>query len=64
MNYDAWFRHYDDPDASTLRAAFAKAFLDAAVDDDESFNDWCKAEYAIYRERPSRYEVPYTGLLD
>jgi hypothetical protein len=64
MTYEQWFAYYNDPEASTLRKAYAKAFLGGAVDDDESFNDWCAAEYAFYLRRPTEYEVPYTGLLD
>ena len=64
MNYNDWFTHYNDSEASTLRKAFAKAFADGAVDDEESFNDWCRAEYEWYLGNPADYEVPYTGLLD
>ena len=64
MNYKQWFAHYDDPDAPSLRHAYAKAFLDGAVGDDECFADWCRAEYEVYAGNPGRYEVPYTGLLD
>jgi len=64
MNYDDWFRNYNDPEAPTLRKAFAKAFAGGAVDDNESFNDWCRAEYEWYLRNPADYEVPYTGLLD
>jgi hypothetical protein len=64
MNFDDWFAHHNDPEAPTLRKAFAKAFADGAVDDDESFNDWCRAEYEWYLGNPTDYEIPYTGLLD
>jgi len=64
MTYPEWLRYYNDPEAPTLRTAFTKAFADGAVGDDESFDEWCRAEYACYRERPADYEPPYTGLLD
>lgn len=48
----------------TLRQSYAKAFLDNVVEADELFADWCGAEYEIYQEDPSEYEVPYTGILD
>jgi hypothetical protein len=64
MRYVDWFEYYNDLEASTLRKAFAKAFLDCAAGDDESFDDWCHAEYEVYRGDPKTYEVPYTGLLD
>jgi hypothetical protein len=64
MRYDDWFEYYSDPEGSTLRKAFAKAFLDGSARDDESFEDWCRAEYEFYMGDPKTYEVPYTGLLD
>jgi hypothetical protein len=64
MNYKDWFSYYNDPDERTLQKAYAKAFLDGSARDDESFVEWCRAEYKIYREDPKTYEVPYTGLLD
>jgi hypothetical protein len=60
MTFEDWFSWYDE----TLAAAFARAFLDGAVEFEESFAQWCKAEYEIYRENPTQYEAPYTGLLD
>ncbi len=60
MNYKQWFKWYKP----TLRQSYAKAFLDYAVEDEESFADWCGAEYEIYQEDPNEYEVPYTGILD
>jgi hypothetical protein len=64
MNFDQWFRYYSDPQEPVLANAFAKAFLDHAVGFEESFSDWCKAEYEIYQKNPVQYEVPYTGILD
>lgn len=64
MNYDDWFAYYNHPDDLTLRKSYAKAFLDGSAGDDESFEEWCRAEYRMYREDPKEYEVPYTGLFD
>lgn len=64
MTYKQWFRYYSDPESPTLRKSFAKAFADGAVDDAESFDDWCHAEYEWYLRDPEDYEPPYTGLLD
>jgi hypothetical protein len=64
MNYDDWFDYYNDPESPTLRKAFGKAFADGAVGDEESFDDWCRAEYGWYLRDGEGYEVPYTGLFD
>lgn len=60
MTYNEWLDWYEE----TLRASYVKAFLDRVVENEESFADWCGAEYDIYCEKPDEYEVPYTGILD
>ena len=56
-NFKNWF----DAKGTDLLKGWLRAKDDG---NDEPFQDWVLGEYAIYREKPSDYEIPYHGIMD
>jgi len=65
LSFKRWFESHTDEKIllSELHVAYAEAFLHGAIRPDESFKNWCRWQYGVYRDHPDGYRPPYSRLF-